>query len=151
MTYHISSSNIKQYFLNLLSKKDYSVAQLISKAQLKGVSGSEVKEVIAWLEEHGYVDDRRFAHQMADFYKPTKGSRWIQMKLKQKMIPDHIIDEVINTVDDTASDQIKKKVEDKYNVKDWNSLDLKVLNKILNYLARQGYTKPYDMITEWKN
>jgi regulatory protein len=150
MTYHISSSNLKQYFLNILSKKDYSVAELIRKGEVKGISGSEVKEAIHWLEEYGYVNDMRYASNLVEHYKPTKGSRWISMKLQQKLIPAHIIDEVLIKLEDTATDQIKKKVEQKYSVTDWNNVDPKVMGKIQNFLARQGFTRPFDMINEWK-
>jgi regulatory protein len=150
MDYHTSNSNIKLYFLTILGKKDYSVAQLINKGKTKGVSATEVKEAIAWLEEYGYVNDRRFAENLIDHYKEQKGKRWISMKLTQKLIPRHIIDELLINFEDTTSDQIRKKVESKYGIDDWNNVDQKILNKALNYLARQGFQRPFEMINSWK-
>lgn len=76
-----------QYAIYLLSKRDYSLAEMRQKMQLKGYGTEEIDNTLQRLQEAHYVDDERF---LENFIRASVnkgyGSLRIQQDLRQKGI-----------------------------------------------------------------
>jgi len=91
--------NPKTRALDLLTRRNYTSAELQDKLLIEGYDEKEVVAVIAWLQQIGYIDDFRTAELWVDSrnrYRPT-GVLGLKHELLQKGIPEEIIDKVINT------------------------------------------------------
>jgi regulatory protein len=60
-----SASETYQRALNLLARRDHSVAELRRKLLAKGFPAARVEEALETLVRQGYLDDRRFAERWA--------------------------------------------------------------------------------------
>lgn len=144
---------VKDYLLFLLTRRDYSTAELLEKALNKGYDGIEVKQAITELTSLGLINDVRMAENIIANYKGYKGKTWIKQKLILKRIPFTTIDILLEEIDglNQANESFCKKVVQKYNITKWEDVDPKTKQKILNYIARQGFSNPFDVIKEWSN
>jgi SOS response regulatory protein OraA/RecX len=140
---------IKNYFYAILAKRDYTTGQLADKGLKKGFPGSEVKQVIRELVSEGLVDDLRLARNIVDHYRTQKGVVWIGQKLKHLKVPNDIIHDVLAKVAIQPDANLKRKVEIKYKITDWSQIDPKIKQKILNYLVRQGFPNPVQILRDW--
>lgn len=148
--YHTTQSNIKEYLLRVLAKKDYSRNEIIAKAEIKGVSGSELKEIIHWLEQEGFINDVRLAESIVAYYGGKKGVKWLNAKLLSRKLSTTIINEVLSKSLIAPTPALKKKLESKYSISNWKKVDVATQQKIYNYLARQGFDNPFDILDDWK-
>jgi SOS response regulatory protein OraA/RecX len=144
---------VLDYFLYLLNRQDYSTGQLVEKALKKDYAGVDIKTAIAELTAAGYINDDRMAVNLIARYKGIKGKTWIQQKLLYKKIPKetitrHLIDEeeMLQIPDSSFKEKIKKK----YMVTSWQAIDQKVLQKMLHYISRQGFSNPWGIIKSWQ-
>ncbi len=84
--------------LRLLDFQDRTSAELKEKLLKKGFEVSRVGEAVAYLQESGIVDDRRYAELFAaDRFDSGKGRSWIRNKLAMKGVARDIIDEALET------------------------------------------------------
>ncbi len=86
----------------LLSYRPRSQAELRQRLQQRGFDGDNVAAVLARLKERGLVDDLAFAQFWKDnrqSFRPR--SQWLtRLELRQKGVPEEIIDRVAAQVDD---------------------------------------------------
>jgi len=147
------NTRIQSYFLFLLAKRDYSEEKLRQKALQKSYELEEINEVILWLKQNRYVDDERFAEQIIQTYQKNRGNIW----LKQKLLLNGISAEIINkklfekTEEDFNYGEIKKLVEKKYKIENWNQVEAKELQKIMGYIGRRGFVNAWEIVKNWKN
>jgi regulatory protein len=144
------NQQLQKYFLNLLAGKDYSKKELLIKAYNKGYEEEEVEEVILYMIQKRFVDDKRLAENIVCKYQSTKGSAWIRQKLNQRYISETIVEESLKDLKETVGSDIKRKLEKKYGINDWSKLDFKTKQKVLGFLSRQGFSNPYEIINEWE-
>jgi SOS response regulatory protein OraA/RecX len=146
-------NKVQDYFYFLLSRRDYSTATLIEKALQKGYDGIDTKVAIKELTESGILNDTRYAENIIITYIGTKGKTWIKQKLMLKKIPYTTIEILLEETENInkANDSLKKKVMNKYAITDWAQIDIKTKQKLLNYLARQGFSNPFELLNSWTN
>lgn len=131
--------------LDLLSKRSYSKAILAEKLRLKDFDEKEIREAIERLEFLGFLDDNRYAENLVREYREFRkyGRQRIIMKLREKKIPDEIIDcQVVNLTRDTEGEAATELVK-KYLKKVRNLPKEKIYNRALGFLMRRGYN--YDI------
>jgi SOS response regulatory protein OraA/RecX len=143
------NSRIHRYFLDLLTGKDYSKEELLNKAYVKGFEENESLEVISYLEEKKIIDDKRLGENIIYKYQGQKGPAWLQQKLRQRKIPEELFLGLLANVTEKVDKNIQKKLEKKYHIENWNSLDFRTKQKVLAFLGRQGFTDPYRILQEW--
>jgi len=81
----------------ILSRREHSIFEVKSKLRRKGFTPEQINETIAWLQEHKFLDDKKFAHMYVNNvlrFKPV-GPHWLRAKLKQKGVGDSIIEGAI--------------------------------------------------------
>jgi regulatory protein len=90
---------------HFLSYRPRSEAELRQRLGKRGFDGDNVAAVLARLKEQGLVDDLAFAQFWKDnreSFRPR--SQWLtRLELRQKGVPEEIIDRVAAQVDDEAS------------------------------------------------
>ena len=148
------NSTLQRYFLSILGKKDYSVAELVFKGINKDYTTQEVQEVVSWLIERKFVSDLRLAENLIQSYQSKKGKIWILQKLQARKVDKEIIQKAIseNLSDNIQpSDSIKEKLERKYKILNWNQIDQATKQKVVGFLSRQGFTNCWQIIQSWSS
>ena len=142
---------VRLYFLHLLNKRDYSVGELTNKAMVRKHSGAEIKEAIAQLASDNLLNDFRYAANLAEVYSGRKGKRYFELKLKQHLFPPSIVAQEVEKFEEFYSPEAIRRLKEKHKVANFESLSYPEKAKILNYLARQGYSNPNKIYQEISN
>lgn len=125
------------YAVSLLSRRDHSERELMSKLTQKGYTDGAEK-AIAKLRDGGYVSDERFARLYVRELQTFKkyGKKRIEQELYRKGIDREIISEVLDETDFDESELVSL-IERKYG----RYLgDEKGVAKTINGLLRMGYS-----------
>lgn len=80
----------KRYMVWLLSRQDYSAKALRDKLLSKEYPQEEIDAALAWVQEHGFQSDERYARIRADSTSRKHGNRRLTMGLQQKGIPKEL-------------------------------------------------------------
>jgi regulatory protein len=143
---------IRSYFLKLLAARDYSEAELRTKAKQKEFDPAIVEEVIEEFKSKKWLDDERFAQNLFEIYKGQKGENWISQKLQQKGISRHTIQAIFESQSQIQPAQnVKELLERKHKITDWKNIDIKVQNKVIYLLCSRGFRNPFEILKQWKS
>lgn len=90
----------QNFALNYLSYRPRSRKEVYDRLRRKGYAESIVREVVEYLTERHYLDDRKFARDWADFLVNHKivGRIFLRRELRLKGVLEDIIEEVIQDV-----------------------------------------------------
>jgi regulatory protein len=91
--------------VKLLARRPYSTAEIRRNLESKHVPPATIDEVLAKLARLDYVDDRAFAEfwvENRERFRP-RGPHALRYELRQKGIPDEIIEAVLGGLDGRAS------------------------------------------------
>jgi len=140
-------------FLNLLSRREYSAAQLIKKGREKGFTESEILESLTEIQEKDYQSDTRLVAQLIVSSQGKYGKSVIKRKCREKGISAELFEEVWQSqVEDLPNDELidlKGKVMRKYKIEDFQSIDQKTKGKLFNYLKYRGFN-PFEVVAQWQ-
>ena len=133
----VSVRRAYNYAVNLLSRRDHSERELMTKLTQKGYSDG-AEEAIIKLRDGGYVSDERFARLYVRELQTFKkyGKRRIEQELYRKGVDREIIREVLEETDFDESDLVSL-IERKYGR---YLSDEKGIVKTINGLLRMGYS-----------
>jgi regulatory protein len=127
--------------LNLLSYRLRSEWELRDYLRRKKAPEEHVDKILNKLSINGYVNDEQFAKRWVENRRLMKATsrRKLMMELKQKRIPNEIIDKVLADDKDQVNErEVLKELIEKKRQRYPDQL------KLMQYLARQGYN--YDDI-----
>lgn len=145
---------VQAYFLQLLSRKDYSVAQLVEKGQQKGFEAEEILSAIAQLQDLGYQSDRRLTEQVITTGQGKYGKTVLKRKCFSKGIDsalfEELWDQLVPESDNQELDALKAKVQRKYHIEDFEQLDASTYRKVCQYLQYRGF-HPRTVLESWRN
>lgn len=84
--------------LRLLARRPHAVAEIRRALAKKFSNESQVEVAIARLRELGYLDDRKFAYQVASFLARTRafGRERVRLELKSRLVDYGVIDEALD-------------------------------------------------------
>ena len=125
------------YAVSLLSRRDHSERELMTKLSQKGYADG-AEEAVSKLRDGGYVSDERFARLYVRELQTLKkyGKKRIEQELYRKGVDREIIREVLDETD-FEQDDLVSLIERKYG----RYLgDEKGLQKTINGLLRMGYS-----------
>ena len=133
----VSVRRAYNYAVNLLSRRDHSERELMTKLTQKGYSDG-AEEAIRKLRNGGYVSDERFARLYVRELQTFKkyGKRRIEQELYRKGVDREIIREVLDETDFDESELVSL-IERKYGR---YLTDEKGVSKTINGLLRMGYS-----------
>lgn len=121
--------------IEMLGKKDYSKNQIKNKLYKKGFNDDIIDEILRFLQDKKYLDDRRYAKNYIREKFHTKGLG--RLKIFQDLIESGINEELINqeisVIDDIAE---KTKI-----IEYLNNRNTEISNqKVFNYFYRKGFS-----------
>ncbi len=146
--------NSLQFFLKLLGKRDYSLAELLQKADMQDLNKTDIDDAVKYLISKNFINDKRVACNLINYYFTTKGRRWILQRCLSRQIDESVFDQAwtehLENQDETEKYlELKQKVMQKYNISDFENLTPQLSNKIFNYLAYRGFN-PSEIIKSWR-
>ena len=133
----VSVRRAYNYAVSLLSRRDHSERELMTKLAQKGYTDG-AEEAVEKLKNGGYVSDERFARLYVRELKTLKryGKRRIEQELYRKGIDRDTIREVLDETDFDESELVSL-IERKYGR---YLSDEKGIQKTINGLLRMGYS-----------
>lgn len=131
----------KNAALHFLEKSFKSSKQVVDKLTLKEFDVKTIDRVIEFLEQYGFIDDKRFVELFIKEKIKSSGKNKIKFSLFKKGLPEELVKEELNKI--TAEQQFEIALqlgEKKLRVLSKSENDTKKLyKKISDYLARSGY------------
>lgn len=138
------SQKIKSYLLNLLSRRDHSVGELMLKAGKKGFNRSSIEQIINDLKDSNYLNDQKFAEMYA--LEKARLNKWGPQKIKSELykkgIKSAYIESALKKLNESLDqrqicvDLVSKRKKSFLREKD----SFKRKQKIFAYLSRKGYS-----------
>lgn len=130
----------KKYALNLLALRMYTCSEVYDKLTNKGTSSENAEEVIGWLLELGYLDDKKYAEfYIEDAVKISgKGLYRIKLELLKKGIAKSIVEEAAENTEANVLDALCEYVRRRYGEN--TEFSYKEMAKLKAHLARRGYS-----------
>ena len=148
--------NGSNYFLKLLSRREYSVSELVKKGKEKGFEESEIANAIEELQEKGYQSDSRLVASLITSSQGKYGKTAIKRKCLEKGITADVFEEVwqeqmaeTECGETGELGQLKAKVMRKYHIDTFQSVDPKTKAKLLNYLNYRGFNA-FEILRQWQ-
>lgn len=143
----------KAYFYQLLSRRDYSVAELLYKGKQKGYPEEEMQAAIEQLQEMGYQSDTRLAETIITGGQGKYGKSVLKRKCLTKGISAEVFDQIwdgqhLEEPEDAIAD-LKDKIIRKYKIDNFEHLDASTYRKVCQYLQYRGFN-PMQLLAQWR-
>lgn len=138
---YLDEKGLRNRCIFLLSRREYSYAELEGKLLPLSEDHDLVYKVLDWMCEHRYQSDERFANMYVrskgiSGYGPVR----IRLELNQKGIVEHLIEAAFeeNSEEVVWSEQVERLIAKKS--KNLDISDVKCKLKIMGYLQRRGFS-----------
>ena len=96
----LTGTRLRSYAFALLTRRDYSKAELITKLNLYAINPDEVAKLVDELAQQNYQSDQRVAElTLASQIRKGKGLQRIKQALKAKQLDAELITEELQEVD----------------------------------------------------
>ncbi|WP_436869826.1 regulatory protein RecX [Acinetobacter courvalinii] len=96
----LTGTRLRSYAFALLTRRDYSQAELITKLNLYAINPEEVEKLVEELAQNNYQSDQRVAElTLASQLRKGKGLQRIKQALKAKQLDAELITEELQEVD----------------------------------------------------
>ena len=126
----------RDHALLLLSHRPHSQKELRDKLIRKGESAEAADAAIAWLSEHGYLDDAGYAASVVRHYSQKGyGLQRVRAELGRRGVPRELWDEALGEIA-PPDDQIERFLRSRLQ----NPEDRKEVQKLSAALLRRGYS-----------
>lgn len=130
----------KEYLLRSLTSSDKTRAQLLSGLKRKHMPDDVIEEALSYIDNYGFIDDRRFAVHFIDSRKGSKSREYIRQSLIEKGVNSHVIDDLMSDYDIREEiSVIEKKVKSCFKGK--QDISRKDMDKLAASLMRQGFDR----------
>lgn len=93
--------SLKARALRFLASREHSARELAAKLLPYVEEGDDIESLIQWLQEKGFLSEKRFAEAYARRKATRYGSRKILYELQNHHLPDSVIQEVTETLEET--------------------------------------------------
>lgn len=133
------AQSCKSYAVWLLARRDYSASTLRTRLLARGYTQEQVDEAMAFVIEHRYQDDARFAEQRSRGAENRAGNKRIEKTLRQKGIAVDLAREQVSQLG--AEEERVLVASEKYRsqvARAGMTPELKV--KIYRFLAYRGFS-----------
>lgn len=138
--------DIKDKVFDLISRRLHTKRELKQKLLKKGFAENLIDEILDYLQDNGYIDEKQFANEYVNELIRKRNSKFMIInKLKQKGINEEIIEEVLlnKFSDDLEIENGIKLVQKKLRLLT-NKTPLQKKQAIIQYLLNKGYN--YDIV-----
>ena len=142
------------YYLRLLSRREYSTYELLKKGQSKGFDQSEITNALNELQLKGYQSDVRLAANLISSATGKYGKSFVKRQCFEKGIAADLFEQAwLEQADNVSTDQLaslKAKVMRQYKINDFQTIEPKTKAKLWNYLKYRGFN-PFDVLEQWQS
>ncbi len=131
----------RSHSLFLLSRRDYSSAELFEKLRELPVNATAAQFAVEWLCELGYINDCDFARRVASHYaKGGYGPMRLKNELRRRGFGDEATDAAMFAAEETSDfvTSARALAEKKYGILEDLTYEEKA--KVSAFLARRGFT-----------
>lgn len=126
----------RQKALEMLSRRPYSRRELKDKLLRRGTDEQSVEDCIAWLDEHGFLDDGEYADAVARHYTAKGyGAGRVKSELRRRGIERELADETLEALPENT-EKIDAYIARRLN----DPKDRDSVRKIGAALFRRGYS-----------
>ncbi len=126
----------RQKALEMLSRRPYSRRELKDKLLRRGTDEQSVEDCIAWLDEHGFLDDGEYAGAVARHYTAKGyGAGRVKSELRRRGIERELADETLEALPE-STEKIDAYIARRLN----DPKDRDSVRKIGAALFRRGYS-----------
>ena len=145
----LTGTRLRSLAFALLTRKEYSKAELIEKLNLYALDQAEVIQLVEELSDQNYQSDQRVAEMvLASQMRKGKGPNQIKHALKKKVLDRELIDDEFNDIDwfeqayqlkrkkfgDTVEKDPKQKAK-QIRFLQYRGFDMDIILKAINYTA----------------
>lgn len=125
--------------LNFLGYKARTYKEVVDKLMDNDYPEETIYNVMELLTKYSYVDDYKYATSYTKYMHNAKsyGKIRIKFELKQKGVPNNIIDKVFEELNLDETDNIMMLLDKK--LKNSTDIDYKEKKRVFDYIARRGY------------
>jgi regulatory protein len=142
------------YFLWLLSRREYSQHELEQKALAKNFATDDIQRAIAYVQSQNYQSDERVITSLINSYTGKYGKSVIKQKCATKGIKADLFEEIwqksLTESDSEDLSSLKAKLTRKYHIENWQTIDQATRRKIYQYLQYRGF-HPHTLMQQWQN
>ena len=132
----LTGTRLRSYAFALLTRRDYSQAELITKLNLYAINPEEVEKLVEELAQNNYQSDQRVAElTLASQLRKGKGLQRIKQALKAKQLDAELITEElqeVNWLDQAYQLKLKKFGEEV-------ATDPKIKARQIRFLQYRGF------------
>ena len=141
------------YYLRLLSRREYSTYELLRKGQSKGFDQSEITDALNELQSKGYQSDARLANSLISSATGKYGKSFVKRQCFDKGIAADLFEQAwLEQADNGSTDELaalKAKVMRQYKINDFQIIEPKTKAKLWNYLKYRGFN-PFKVLEQWQ-
>jgi len=141
------------YFLMLLSRREYSAYELQKKGQAKGFDNSEITDALNDVQLKDYQSDARLVASLISSSTGKYGKSVVKRKCFEKRIAADIFEQTWLEKAESGSTEelvdLKAKVMRKYKINDFQTIEPKTKAKLWNYLKYRGFN-PIEVLEQWQ-
>lgn len=130
----------KRKMLALLSRKDYTCAEIARKLRQGYYTDDIIEQAICYGVSMGYLDDAAYAKQYIAWKKETKSLRWIAQQLSQKGVAKSVYEPLLEEEEDDE-DKVRQQVERYMQKKSGDAYTVK--QKTYRHFVQKGYSSSF--------
>lgn len=101
------AGELRSRALALLARREHTRAELARKLQAAGYDAADVAPLLDEFESKNWLSDRRFAESWVADHRAKSGSVKLAYELRQRGVPDTVIDEVLRGEEDSELDRAR--------------------------------------------
>lgn len=132
-------AKLKNYVLWLLSRQEYSKAQIAKKLAARCKDNEFIEKLILWCEDYGFIDDIRYAES---FVRRQINKGLGLMRIKNEAYQKGVSADLVQTIVEELEIDWYLQAQSAYNKKFTNtssSLDFKEKAKRIRYMSYRGF------------
>ena len=139
----LTSDQVYQYALRLLTGRDYTVARISRKLAAREVSGQELEAAILRLQREGWLDDRRYAERFAE--SALSSGRFYGVRLRLEMRRRGFTPDVVNETlapllaESDEISEVRSAVERRYPGFSYSAAIDRDKRRVVGFLQRRGF------------
>jgi regulatory protein len=128
---------LRERALRLLARREHSRTELARKLEQAGFVASDIDSLLDEFEEKNWLSDRRFAESYVADHRARSGSIKLAYELRQRGVPDSIIDAVISDNRDSELSRAREIWRKKFDAAPENAAETA---RQMRFMQSRGFT-----------
>ena len=129
--------NLRERALRLLARREHSRAELARKLGQAGFATEDIVPLLDEFEARNWLSDQRFAESWVADHRARAGSVKLAYDLRQRGVPDSVIEGVLSDNRDSALDRARDVWKNKFGTP---PVDAAEKAKQMRFLQSRGFT-----------